>query len=342
MSIKLSLVELGAVGYGQTRSDAIKDVIETAQKIETWGYNRIWLAEHHNTANMISRAPEVIIPLVASNTSRIRVGSGSVLLNHYSPFKVAEVFTLLGDMFPRRIDMGIGRATAGPVSDFALQRNRSTLQNNEDSEEQLKELVNWLTDGFGERSVFSQIKAHHDEDNLPEFWLLGSSQWSAYTAASLGLNYSFAGFINPDQAYNITQKYRENFNYGAHGLGGERSKLMLSLSIYCADTVEDAGKLAAPMLVMMQRLMRGDMNSPIESEENAAKILGGVPAPSILSDGRIPPRYLIGTPNTIQKDLIEIAAAFDVDEIMVQCISHNKANRLKCLKLLAEVFELKN
>ena len=83
MSIKLSLVELGAVNYGQTRSDAIKDVVTTAQKIEEWGYNRIWLAEHHNTANMISRAPEVTIPLVASNTSHIRVGSGSVLLNHY-------------------------------------------------------------------------------------------------------------------------------------------------------------------------------------------------------------------------------------------------------------------
>jgi len=341
MSLKLSLVELGAVDYGQTRSDAIKDVVITAQKVEEWGYNRIWLAEHHNTANMISRAPEVTIPLVASNTSRIRVGSGSVLLNHYSPFKVAEVFTLLGDMFPGRIDMGIGRATTGPVSDFALQRNRSILQNNEDSEAQLKELLNWLTDGFDERNVFSQIKAHHDGNNLPEFWLLGSSQWSAYTAGSLGLNYSFAGFINPDQAYNITHKYRDNFSPGAHKLGGNHPNLILSLSIYCADTVEDAGKLAAPMLVMMQRLMQGDMNSPIESEENAARLLGGVPAPSILSDGRTPPRYIIGTPDTIQKDLIEIAAAFDVDEIMVQCISHNMENRLKCLKLLAEVFELK-
>ena len=342
MPIKLSLVELGAIGYGRSRAEAVKDVIETAQKIEEWGYNRIWLAEHHNTANMISRAPEVIIPLVASNTSRIRVGSGSVLLNHYSPFKVAEVFTLLGDMFPRRIDMGIGRATTGPVSDFALQRNRSTLQNNEDSEEQLIELLNWLIDGFDERSVFSQIKAYHDGDNLPDFWLLGSSQWSAYTAGSLGLNYSFAGFINPDQAYNITHKYRDNFTPGAHKLGGDRPRLMLSLSIYCADTVEDAGKLAAPMLVMMQRLMQGDMNSPIESEDNAVALLGGVPSPSVLSDGRIPPRYLIGTPDTIQKDLIEIAAAFDVDEIMVQCISHNMDNRLKCLKLLADVFELKN
>src|SRR5690606_15998955 len=289
MSLKLSLVELGAVDYGQTRSDAIKDVVTTAQKVEEWGYNRIWLAEHHNTANMISRAPEVTIPLVASNTSRIRVGSGSVLLNHYSPFKVAEVFTLLGDMFPGRIDMGIGRATTGPVSDFALQRNRSILQNNEDLEAQLKELLNWLTDGFDERNVFSQIKAHHDGNNLPEFWLLGSSQWSAYTAGSLGLNYSFAGFINPDQAYNITHKYRDNFSPGAHKLGGNHPNLILSLSIYCADTVEDAGKLAAPMLVMMQRLMQGDMNSPVESEENAARLLGGVPAPSILSDGRIPP-----------------------------------------------------
>lgn len=342
MSIKLSLVELGAIDYGQTRSDAIKDIVTTAQKIEEWGYNRIWLAEHHNTANLISRAPEVTIPLVASNTSRIRVGSGSVLLNHYSPFKVAEVFTLLGDMFPGRIDMGIGRATTGPVSDFALQRNRSTLQNNEDSEEQLKELLNWLTDGFEERSVFSQIKAHHDGNNLPEFWLLGSSQWSAYTAGSLGLNYSFAGFINPDQAYNITNKYRDNFTPIAHKLGGNSPRLMLSLSIYCADTVEDAGKLAAPMMVMMHRLRQGDINSPIETEENAVSLLGGVPSPSVLSDGRIPPRYLIGTPDTIKKDLIEIAAAFEVDEIMVQCISHNMANRLRCLELLAEVFELKN
>lgn len=342
MSIKLSLVELGAVDYGQTRSDAIKDIVKTAQKVEEWGYNRIWLAEHHNAANLVSRAPEVTIPFVASNTSHIRVGSGSVLLNHYSPFKVAEVFTLLGDMFPGRIDMGIGRATTGPVSDFALQRNRTALQNNEDSEEQLKELLNWLTDGFGERSVFSQIKAHHDGDNLPEFWLLGSSQWSAYTAASLGLNYSFAGFINPDQAYDITSKYRDNFIPAAHKLGDIRSKLMLSLSIYCADTVEDAGKLAAPMIVMMQRLRQGDMNSPIETEDNAVALMGGIPAPSVLSDGRIPPRYIIGTPDTIQKDLIEIAAVFEVDEIMVQCISHNMDNRLKCLKLLADVFELNN
>src|SRR5690606_24583422 len=341
MSIKLSLVELGAVADGQTGSDAIKNIIETAQKIEEWGYNRIWLAEHHNTANMISRAPEVTIPLVASNTSRIRVGSGSVLLNHYSPFKVAEVFTLLADMFPGRIDMGIGRATTGPVSDFALQRNRSIQQRSDDSEEQLKELLNWLTDGFEERNVFSEVKAHFGPRNLPEFWLLGSSQWSAYTAGSLGLNYVFAGFINPGQAYSITQKYRDNFTQVSHALGGKKPTLTLSLSIYCADTMEDAGKLVAPMIVMMHRMRQGNINSPIASEESAVALLGEIPTQPALYDATIPPQYLIGTPETIQKDLLEIANAFDTAEIMVQCISNNLENRLRCLELLAETFALK-
>ena len=341
MSIKLSYIELGPVANGKTGADAVKNIVETAQKAEELGFNRVWLAEHHNTANFISRAPEVTIPLVASNTSKIRVGSGSVLLNHYSPYKVAEVFTLLSDMFPGRIDMGIGRATTGPVSDFALQRNRSIQQNSEDSEEQLKELLNWLTNGFEERSVFSQIKAHFGTNNLPEFWLLGSSQWSAYTAGSLGLNYAFAGFINPENAYDITHKYRDNFSPGTHNLGTGKPKVMLSLSIYCADTLEEAGKMAGPMIVMMHRMRQGDLNSPMVSEDEAVAMLGGISTQPILRDARIPPRYLIGTPETIKKDLLQIAAAFETDEIIVQCIGNHLENRLKCFTLLAEAFDLK-
>lgn len=342
MAIKLSLIELGAAVPGQSGADTIKNIIHAAQKAEEWGYDRYWLAEHHNTENFISRAPEVTIPLVAANTSRIRVGSGSVLLNHYSPFKVAEVFTLLEDMFPGRIDMGIGRATTGPVSDFALQRNRSIQQRSDDSEEQLKELLSWLTNGFEERSAFSQIKAHFGTNNLPEFWLLGSSQWSAYTAGSLGLNYAFAGFINPGQAYDNNMRYRDNFIAAKNKVGNTQARMMLSLSIYCGDTVEEAGKLAAPMVVMMQRLGHGDITSRLENEENAVLYLGGIPTSPALTDPTVPPRYLIGTPDTIQRDIIAIAQAFDTDEIMVQCISNNLTNRLRCLELLSQAFELKN
>lgn len=338
--MQLSLIELGAVAPRQSGAEAVQNMIHTAQKIEDWGYSRYWLAEHHNTANFISRAPEVTIPLIAANTSRIRVGSGSVLLNHYSPFKVAELFTLLADMFPGRIDMGIGRATTGPVSDFALQRNRSFQQRTDDSEEQLTELINWLTDGFEERNVFSQARVHFGPKNLPEFWLLGSSPWSAYTAGSLGLNYAFAGFINPDQAHLNAGRYRDNFVPAKHGLGGTKPRLILSLSIYCGDTLEEAGKLAAPQVVMMHRLRQGDLTSPLESEEAAVQLLGAVPNQSPLSDPTIPPRYLIGTPDSIQRDLQGIAAALETDEIMIQCISNNLTTRLRCLQLLSEVFDL--
>jgi len=332
--MKLSFVELGPVPLDGNRHQGIKNIIETAQKLEDWGYSRVWLAEHHDTANFISRAPEVIIPMVASNTSRIKVGSGSVLLNHYSPFKVAEVFTLLGDMFPGRINMGIGRATTGPVSDLALQRNRKFRQMTDDSDEQLQELIMWLTNGFETGHPFNSIKTHHDEA-LPEFWLLGSSPWSAAAAANMGLNYAFAGFINPDNAYYITESYRKNFHPQSHGLGGAAPHLILSLSIYCAETMEAACKLAAPAVLMMQRLRAGKLNEPPETEAGAIKILGGMPSPSVLDDATVPPRYLIGTPETIRQQLQTIAATFKVDEIMVQCITHHLQHRLQCLQLLA-------
>src|SRR5699024_3409329 len=123
MSIKLSLIDLSTLPYNGGRRQAYANTIETAQHIEKLGYHRIWLAEHHSAMNVVGRAPEVMIPAVAANTSKIRVGSGAVLLNHYSPFKVAELYGSMEELFPRRIDLGIGRATTGPITDVALQRN---------------------------------------------------------------------------------------------------------------------------------------------------------------------------------------------------------------------------
>ena len=144
MSIKLSYIELGAIAQGESPNQTLENMIVTAQKAEELGFHRVWLGEHHNTPNFIAKAPEITIPYIASHTKKIRVGSGSVLLNHYSPFKVAEVFTLLSSMFPGRIDLGIGRATTGPASDFALQRIRDMQRNPNDSEEQLVEILNWF------------------------------------------------------------------------------------------------------------------------------------------------------------------------------------------------------
>src|SRR5690606_6641136 len=204
--LKLSIVELSPVPVTGDRHQAILNSVEMAQKAEQWGFTRIWVAEHHGAQAMAGRAPEVLIPLIAAKTNRIRVGSGSVLLNHYSPYKVAENFSTLEDMFPGRIDMGIGRATTGVYSDIALQRNRSFRQTSEDSAEQLAELSSWMNDTFDEEHPFNRVKVAKN-GSVPPFWLLGSSAWSASAAAQLGLRYAFAGFINPDQAFHISRTY---------------------------------------------------------------------------------------------------------------------------------------
>ncbi len=339
--MKLSIVDLSPLTPQGDRHAAILSTLDTAQRAEEWGYSRIWLAEHHATEAMAGRAPEVLIPMVAARTSRIRVGSGSVLLNHYSPFKVAELFSTMEDMFPGRIDMGIGRATTGPVADIALQRNRSFRQMTDDSDEQLDELIAWMHDAFGSDHPFSQIRVHKNSPaQSPPLWLLGSSPWSAGAAAGRGLRYAFAGFINPGRAFEIASIYRQQFMPASGPAASDGPELILALSIYCAETEEAAARMAAPVQVMFQRMSRGDVSGRLPDEEEAIHILGGLPEPEKLLDARRPPRILAGTPSVLQGWLEEIASVFGASEIMIQCISHNHTARMDGHRLLARQFGL--
>lgn len=337
--MKLSLVDLSPLPYGGDRHQAILNTLDMAQNAEKWGYSRIWLAEHHAAGGMAGRSPEALIPFIAAGTKTIKVGSGSVLLNHYSPFKVAEVFSTLEDIFPGRIDMGIGRATTGPITDIALQRNRAHRQTTDDSGEQLEELVAWMENGFDTKHPFSQIKVYNN-GSIPDFWVLGSSPWSASAAANLGLRYSFAGFINPSQSFRITQSYKADFKPSVTATGVTKPELILSLSIYCAPTDEEAARLSAPVQLMMRRMMTGDTQSPLEDEDTATRLIGGLQEPEQLIDPRVPPRILAGTPEKLHLWLTEIAEAYGTDEIMVQCITSNHEGRLLSHKLLAERFNL--
>src|SRR5690625_874078 len=205
----LSLLELSVVPPGRTRHDAFRHAVELAQAAEEWGYHRIWVAEHHGSGSVAGRAPEVMIAALAAETSSIRVGSGAVLLNHYSPYKVAEVFCTLNELYPGRIDLGAGRATTGPVLDYALQQDRSKLFQ-ADSNQQIAELVAWLDTSFPPDHPFA-TQPLQTIDSLPELYLLGSSPWSASAAAQLGLRYVFAGFINQAGVPGIIERYRKGF-----------------------------------------------------------------------------------------------------------------------------------
>ncbi len=336
--MKLSIVDLSPVPPGGTRHDAILNTIDLARHAERLGYQRIWYAEHHGGAAMAGRAPEVLIPMVAASTSHIRLGSGAVLLNHYSPYKVAEIFSSLNEMFPGRIDMGIGRATTGPVTDMALQRDRTVRLGTDDSDQQLLELMAWMENRFPDDHPFATVPIAND-GSLPEMWLLGSSSWSASAASQFGLRYAFAGFINQAGTAKILDLYRRNFEPSAGPLGVPEPQMMLSVHVACGATEEEARRLIAPAHIMYRRLAQRDLGL-LPTPDDAVRELGALPRIDLESLPGHPPRFIAGTPGQIREKIEQLAGELGVQEIMIQDIITDHQARLRSYELLADVFEL--
>lgn len=335
----LSIVDLSPVIPGQTRHDALQNSIEVAKHIEELGFKRIWVAEHHNTNWIAGRAPEVMIAAIAANTSSIRVGSGSVLLNQYSPLKVAEVFSTLHELYPERIDMGIGRANTGAATHLALQQDRSK-RFQADSDEQIHELLAWFTGDFPDDHPFSQVNLYSLEQP-PPLYLLGSSSWSATAAARLGLPYVFAGFINQAGTPDILGHYYNNFEPSNSAVGIKEPGAILSVHVVCAETEEEAQKQIAPVKIMYRFLSQGIMDAKIPKPEQAVEELGKFPERQPYEKGSgIPPRFIFGTPEQVHEELQALSEDISVDEIIVQDLMTDQKSRLHSYTLLADVFEL--
>lgn len=336
--MELSIVDLATVIPGETRHEALLHSIEVAQFIEKLGFKRVWVAEHHGAGSIAGRVPEVLIAAIAANTSTIRVGSGSVLLNHYSSFKVAEVFCTLNELYPGRIDLGAGRATTGPVTDYALQQDRSK-QFRSDSNEQIIELVSWLNNSFPEDHPFSQSSIK-TIDSLPELHLLGSSGWSASAAAQLGLRYVFAGFINQNGAKEIVNSYLRNFKPSGLSTGITHPKVTLAVHVVCADTEEEARKQIAPVTLMYQYLSKGILDAMLPTPDDAVRQLGGLPKLEKYTPGSgIPPKFIAGTADQVHEQLIQLRKDLSADEIIVQDMFTDHQARLHSYELLAAMIK---
>lgn len=337
--MKLSIVDLSTVLPGETRHDALMNSIEVAKHIEKLGFERIWVAEHHGSGSIAGRAPEVLIAAIAANTSSIRVGSGSVLLNHYSPFKVVEVFCTLNELYPGRIDLGAGRATTGPVTDFALQQMRDK-QHRSDSDQQILELVAWLDNSFPADHPFSKSPVH-TIDSLPELHILGSSAWSASAAANLGIRYVFAGFINQRGAKEILGSYRSKFKASDGKSGIDSPEAILAVHVVCADTEDEARRQIAPVNVMYGNLSKGIIDAQLPSPDEAVEKLGGLPKLEKYVPGSgIPPKFVAGTPQQVHEQLMQLGEDLAVEEIIVQDMMTDHNARLHSYDLLADVFGL--
>ncbi|KIP52818.1 LLM class flavin-dependent oxidoreductase [Leucobacter komagatae] len=334
--MRLSVVDLGIVAPETSEKDALVDSVQFALAVERLGYHRIWFAEHHASTMGASHHPELLIAAVGALTSKIRVGSGAVLMNHYSPFKVAEMFKQLEAMYPGRVDLGMGRATAGPVLDLALQQNRITPANVEHTQ-QVAETVAWLTDDFPPEHPFSLTALLPSVAEIPHTWLLGSSPNGSNLAAGLGIGYTFAGFINPEGAAPALRHYRKRFTPGASGLAEPRA--ILAVNVTVGETADEAARLVSSPKAYYARVARGDFSTPVPAADDAVAELTVAERdqPTCIVDG-VRPRLVAGSPAQVRATIEQMVEETGADEVMVQSMIPDPAERHRSHELLAEAF----
>ncbi|WP_336362074.1 LLM class flavin-dependent oxidoreductase [Halalkalicoccus salilacus] len=339
---ELSIVDLAPIPEGGTATEAFDHTTERAQQAETLGYSRFWVAEHHDfTDRLASTTPEVLIAHLAAKTSDIRIGSGTVLLNHYSPYKVAETFSVLDALAPDRIDLGLGRATGNPVSDHALREDRSEQRYRDDHADKIEEVASHLYEGFEDDHPFSQLSLARSRGSVPDIWVLGSSPSSAAIAGELGLRYCFAAFIRPEPAVRAFETYRERFQPSSFGAGPTEPRGAIAVNTTCAETDEEAARLRATTEASRRRLERGITDRPpIRSVDEAIDELGGVPdpTPTAIEPGSWP-RAISGSPDTVRELFDQMTTQTGIGEVVVMSQLADHDDVLRSDELLAEAVD---
>ena len=325
--IPFSVLDLSPVFEGETVTDAFKRSLSLAQTAENLGYNRFWLAEHHNMPGIASAATSVVIGHVAGNTKKIRVGSGGIMLSNHAPVVIAEQFGTLESLFPGRIDLGLGRApgTDRPMT-LALRRNLSN--DGEEFPEQLEELRFFFKDVVENQKVQAVPGAGL---NVP-IWLLSSSGFSAHLAGVLGLPFAFAAHFSPEYTLPALKLYRQTFQ-SSDDL--QKPYAMVALNVVAAETDEEAEFLATSQYQSFLNLIRqtpgkipppvADMNSIWSAQEKALvqSRTGG---------------SIVGSRETVKRKLEAFLEQTNADEIMVNAMIFDQSKRLRSYQIVAELF----
>jgi luciferase family oxidoreductase group 1 len=334
MALPLSILDLSPVDSGSTQAQALHNTIEAARLADRLGYTRYWLAEHHNLPSVASSTPEIMIGQVARDTTRIRVGSGGIMLPNHTPLKVAESFRVLEALYPERIDLGIGRAPGtDPVTALALRRSREAL-GADDFPAQLAELLAFSTGEFPRDHPFRSVVAVPSDVSLPPIWLLGSSDFSAQLAAALGLGFAFAHHINPFDAVPAMRDYRQQFTPSAY-LAAPHA--IITTAVICGESDARAEELASSMDLSWVRLRSG-RSGPIPSVAEAQAYRYTDAELALVRANRA--RRLVGGPSRVRAQLEELVDQTQADEVMVTTLIHGQAERLRSYQLLADVFGL--
>ncbi len=327
--MRLSVLDQSPIISGHTPAQAIAATIRLAQAAESLGYYRYWMAEHHAIAALADPCPEILVARVAAATSKIRVGTGGILLPYYSPLKVAEQFRMLEALYPQRIDLGLGRAPGGDQT-TALAMGDGRYPGAENFPEQVQYLVAYLDDALPAGHPFAGVKAMPTGPGAPEVWLLGSSDYSGALAAQLGLRFAFAHFISADGGDRVMRDYKRRFQPSQRE--GEPRALLTVFTI-CAATDAEAERLAA--CIDLRRLnMDYGVNGPVPSQAEAERRAYTAVERARIAHHR--KRLVLGSPATVKARLTSLQEQFEADELMVITITGDYETRLESYALIAD------
>tara|TARA_Y100000588_G_scaffold145801_1_gene159622 strand:+ start:835 stop:1845 length:1011 start_codon:yes stop_codon:yes gene_type:complete len=331
---RLSVLDQSPVRRQGTPAEALADTISLAQFADRLGYERYWVAEHHNSTALASTAPEVLIGQIAMQTEHIRVGSGGVMLPHYSALKVAEAFRLLETLYPGRIDLGIGRAPGSDARTARALAPRGVPMDLRDFPNQLLDLYGFLSDDFPPEHEFHGIAAMPRPQAMPTLWLLGSSDVSAGYAADLGWPFCYAHFINSHRADSALDAYRKLFSPSPVSSGPRTS---IAVSALVADTQEEAERLSWSRWGW--RLMGAEGQGGIPPPEDALAFEYTAPEREYLEV--LKRRSIYGDPGQVRDQLLSMGERYGVDDFVVVTITYDFKARMRSYELLAEAFGLK-
>ncbi|NHC02190.1 LLM class flavin-dependent oxidoreductase [Acinetobacter sp. 187] len=323
---KFSILELAPVRDDKSVEFSLKHALELAQRIETLGYERLWLAEHHNMDGIASSATAVLLGYILANTETLKVGSGGIMLPNHAPLVVAEQFGTLATLYPNRVELGLGRAPGtDQVTMRALRRGR------QETEDQFPRDVVEILGYFDDAEPNQRITATPGQGTHVPVWLLGSSLFSAQLAAQLGLPYSFASHFAPRMLGQAIKLYRENFQPSACL---DKPYVSMGVPTVVADTDEEAEYLATSAYQRVLGLMRGQslkLKPPVESMDGLWNQAEKMSVDNFYAMAQI------GSPDTVKQGLEQLLVPYDVDEFIFTCDIYDTEKRIRNFELLMQL-----
>lgn len=329
MPIDLSILDQSPISRGMSATEALQQTAQLAQKAEEWGYKRFWVSEHHDAATLAGSSPEILISHLGAMTNTIRLGSGGVMLPHYSAYKIAENFKLLEALYPGRIDAGVGRAPGGmPRASYAL--NEGKPRDASRFPDQVDDLRMYLNDAVPEDHPYYGLKATPIAEEAPPIWMLGSSPNSALLAAEKGLPYMYAKFINAEGDERAARAYRDRFK----SFKGSRPYQGVAVFAVCQETEERAEYIASSQDLAMVFFAQGRPSGGTPHPEEAHRYpFSKYEREAILENRK---RMLVGTPQQVADGIEQLAERHGAEEVMIVTIVYDFQDKLESFRLIAE------